>query len=108
MITRCKTTSEVMTRRWVMILREEVDLMMMTTTATTMIFCRSKRPRRSWRKKKAKEAKEAEDELKTDIAETEKVTLPSGQEIEKASKKLEKKKAKEAKEAEDELKTNIA
>jgi len=34
-------------------------------------------------KKKAKEAKEAEDELKTNIAETEKVTLPSGQEIEK-------------------------
>lgn len=34
-------------------------------------------------KKKAKEAIEAEDELKTNIAETEKVTLPSGQEIEK-------------------------
>merc|ERR1719193_1012781 len=34
-------------------------------------------------KKKAKEAAEAEDELKTNIAETEKVTLPSGQEIEK-------------------------
>jgi len=34
-------------------------------------------------KKKAKEAKEADEELKTNIAETEKVTLPSGQEIEK-------------------------
>lgn len=34
-------------------------------------------------KKKAKEASEAEDELKTNIKETEKVTLPSGQEIEK-------------------------
>jgi len=34
-------------------------------------------------RKKAKEAKEADEELKTNIAETEKVTLPSGQEIEK-------------------------
>jgi len=34
-------------------------------------------------RKKAQEAKEADEELKTNIAETEKVTLPSGQEIEK-------------------------